>query len=291
MTADQIRRQINQLEGELAALEKKMADEVKKEADKTKKISDIKRSITKSTSASTLGSKMRQIDTHQNDLTRVLSSKADINKKIADKKKKLNDLTLRLQREEIAERKKWENSQKDIQRNYERQIAELTSQIESESTYNNSGNLHLYMEGNEEYDVFISHASEDKESFVEQLFNELTALGIKVWYDSISIPWGSSLRHEIDSGLKKSKYGIVVVSKDYIRKGWTAYELDGLFQREMMGGKIILPVWHNITKTEVAEYSPSLAGRMALNTTNYNPKEIAEKLQDILEFKREKGID
>lgn len=291
MTADQTRRQVNQLESELAALEKKMADEVKKEADKTKKISDIQRSITKSTSASTLSSKMRQIDTYQNDLARVLSSKADINKKIADKKKKLFDLSIRLQGEEATERKRWEKTQQDIQRNYERQIAELKSQVRPNPTVNSDGQLHVYIEGNEEYDVFISHASEDKESFVDELFVELTKLGVKVWYDSISIPWGSSLRHEIDSGLKKSKYGIVVISKDFIRKGWTGYELDGLFQREMMGGRIILPVWHNITKAEVTEYSPSLAGRMALNTAILTPKEIAEKLLEVLEFKREKEID
>jgi hypothetical protein len=96
--------------------------------------------------------------------------------------------------------------------------------------------------------------------------------------------WGDSLRSKIDNGLKRSKFGIVVLSKDYIQKGWTQYELDGLFQREMTGGKIILPIWHDISKKEVQDFSPTLAGRLALSTSMMTPKEIADELRKILGF-------
>ena len=102
---------------------------------------------------------------------------------------------------------------------------------------------------------------------------------IKVWYDEFSIKWGDSLRKSIDKGLKSSKFGIVVISKSFIKKGWTNYELDGLFQKEMTYGKTILPIWHDITKDEVQDFSPSLAGRKALNTSMYTIKEIAEELK------------
>ena len=68
----------------------------------------------------------------------------------------------------------------------------------------------------------------------------------------------------------------------YISKYWTNYELEGLFQRESNGGKLILPIWHNITKQEVQNFSPSLAGKMAMNTAFMTPKEIAEKLYELL---------
>lgn len=81
MSVEQAQRVVNQFNKEIADLEKKMADLVKKEADKTKRIGDIQRSITKNTSATSLRSKDRQIERYQKDLSRVLSDKADINKK------------------------------------------------------------------------------------------------------------------------------------------------------------------------------------------------------------------
>ncbi len=36
---------------------------------------------------------------------------------------------------------------------------------------------------NHAYDVFMSHASEDCESFVDRLVDELDLIGVKVWYD------------------------------------------------------------------------------------------------------------
>ena len=126
---------------------------------------------------------------------------------------------------------------------------------------------------------FISHASEDKESFVRELVDVLMKdYNIKVWYDEFSIKWGDSLRKSIDKGLKSSRFGIVVISKSFIKKGWTNYELDGLFQKEMMYGKKILLIQHDITKDEIQNFGPSLAGIKALNTLMYTIKEVAEEL-------------
>ena len=105
---------------------------------------------------------------------------------------------------------------------------------------------------------------------------------LKVWYDAVSIKWGDSIRAEIDKGLKKAKFGVVILSRSYISKYWTNYELEGLFQRESNGGKLILPIWHNITKQEVQKFSPSLAGKMAMSTAIMTPDEIAEKLIELL---------
>ena len=58
--------------------------------------------------------------------------------------------------------------------------------------------------GTETYDVFISHASEDKDSIVRSLANALTELGLKVWYDEFTLRIGDSLRQKIDRGLATS---------------------------------------------------------------------------------------
>ncbi|MFA5383816.1 MAG: TIR domain-containing protein [Eubacteriales bacterium] len=282
MSAEQTRKSLNQLDNELADLEKKLAELAKKEADKTKRINDTQKGITKNTSASMASSKRRQIQGYQNELARIIDDKAGINKKIAEKRKKRADTTVKLQREETAEMQKANKIQKSIQSGYERRIADLSAQITKQLSVAKPPH-HLYEESShEEYDVFISHASEDKAEFADTLCKELESSGVKVWYDALSIVWGDSLRTKIDDGLKKSHFGIVILSKDYIHKGWTQYELDGLFQIEMTNGKTILPIWHNITKDEVQAFSPTLAGRKALNTSMFSAREIADELIKIL---------
>lgn len=120
-----------------------------------------------------------------------------------------------------------------------------------------------------QYDCFISHASEDKNDFVEALADKLEEKGIKVWYDAHVMNIGDSLRESIDNGLKESLCGIVVLSKNFFAKHWTDYELNGLVARQNSNGqKIILPIWHNITIEEVREYSPSLSDIVAGNSSS-----------------------
>ena len=277
---------INQTTNEITRLEKALLDETKKEADITKKINNTKKSITKNTSVSTVNSKLGQIERYENDLVKTLNKKTDITKKIAQKREKLNSLNKKLKKEEQDENKKRQKEQERVQKSYENRINELTAQLKNNISSNISEVGKSTPEETsleEKYDVFISHASEDKESFVRELADTLIEeYNIKVWYDEFSIKWGDSLRKSIDKGLKSSKFGIVVISKSFIKKGWTNYELDGLFQKEMTYGKTILPIWHDITKDEVQDFSPSLAGRKALNTSMYTIKEIAEELKNIL---------
>ena len=136
-----------------------------------------------------------------------------------------------------------------------------------------------------QYDVFVSHAWEDKEAFANEFVEELGKLGLSVWYDTSQIKWGDSMRAKFDDGLKKSRFGVVVLSPDYIKEGkyWTKAELDGLFQLEGVNGKMLLPVWHNLTKKEVMAYSPIIASKLAMTTASMTPAEIAEELAKLLE--------
>jgi hypothetical protein len=112
------------------------------------------------------------------------------------------------------------------------------------------------------YDVFISHASEDKEDFVRPLAESLLEQGLKVWYDEMTLRIGDSLRQKIDRGLANSRVGLVILSPSFINKGWTNYELDGIVTRAVSGEQILLPIWHNITKQQVVDFSPSLADKV-----------------------------
>ena len=134
-----------------------------------------------------------------------------------------------------------------------------------------------------EYDVFISHASEDKDAIVRPLAEALLRRGLKVWYDEFELKIGDSLRRKIDKGMAKSRFGIVVLSKDFIRKGWTNYELDGIISKANTGEQIMLPIWHGITKQEVLDYSPSLADKVARNTASSTVDEIADEIAELIQ--------
>lgn len=134
-----------------------------------------------------------------------------------------------------------------------------------------------------EYDVFISHASEDKEEVVRPLANALKDRKLNVWYDEFELKIGDSLRQKIDKGVAKSKFGIIILSKNFIKKGWTNYELDGLITRSISNQQILLPIWHNITKQEVIDYSPSIADKVARSTSVNTIEEIADEIAEIIQ--------
>ncbi|MEO8403675.1 MAG: TIR domain-containing protein [Chitinophagaceae bacterium] len=128
------------------------------------------------------------------------------------------------------------------------------------------------------WDVFISHASEDKDDIVFPLANALKECGVSVWLDSQQLEIGDSLRQKIDEGLSKSRFGIVIMSESFFKKLWTSKELDGLTARERNGFKVILPVWHKVTGEEIAKFSPLLAGILAAQShqgVNKIAKDIA----------------
>lgn len=135
------------------------------------------------------------------------------------------------------------------------------------------------------WDVFISHASEDKDEVARPLAELLRKLGFRVWYDEYTLRLGDSLRRKIDEGLAKCRFGVVVLSPAFFAKEWPKRELDGLFAREVTGGKVVLPVWHRIDYDGVAQRSPMLADRYAVSTT----KGLAEVARTVAEILRDES--
>jgi len=116
------------------------------------------------------------------------------------------------------------------------------------------------------WDVFISHASEDKDAVAVPLAESLRHAGLRVWIDKQEIGLGDSIRQRIDEGIAQSRFGIVIVSPRFLEKVWTQRELGGLMAIEDAGQKVLLPVWHGIAKADVARVSPLLADRAAADT-------------------------
>lgn len=141
------------------------------------------------------------------------------------------------------------------------------------------------------WDVFISHASEDKQAFVEPLAVALLNVGLSVWYDKFTLRLGDSLSGSIDEGLANCRFGVVVISQAFLSKPWTAYELAGLVTREIATGKKILPVWHGVTRDQIIAKSPTLADKLAVRTEDSSASEIALQILQVVRPDIYEGTD
>lgn len=131
-----------------------------------------------------------------------------------------------------------------------------------------------------EYDFFISHASEDKDTFVRPFAENLIAKGYKIWYDEMSLEVGDSLIENISNGIKKSLYGIIVLSKSFFLKKWTKKELEALLNKEIITDKnSILPIWLDLTVEEVFNFSPLMVDKLAISANSNNINSAIEKIE------------
>lgn len=130
------------------------------------------------------------------------------------------------------------------------------------------------------WDVFISHAGEDKADVARPLYEALTAHGVSVWFDEAELRIGDSLRRKIDQGLARSAFGVVICSAAFFAKGWPQYELDGIVTRTVAGEQNLLPIWHKVSKDEIRAQSPSLADKVARSTSEFTVDEIADEIAE-----------
>ncbi len=120
----------------------------------------------------------------------------------------------------------------------------------------------------DEWDVFICHASKDKEAVARPLGDFLESYGLRVWLDENELTLGDSLRGTIDDALTKSNYGIVILSKAFFERDWPQRELNALAALESRERKVIIPVWHEVNHGFIAKFSPLLADKFAVSTEN-----------------------
>lgn len=132
--------------------------------------------------------------------------------------------------------------------------------------------------------AFISHDSKDKDSLVRELAREMSIRLCSVWYDEYSLNVGDSLRESIERGLKEARKCVLILSPNFLsNNGWAKAEFNSIYTREIHEGKnVMLPVWHNVGKNEVYEFSPLLANKVALSSS-LGVKELAKKLANAVD--------
>jgi len=122
-----------------------------------------------------------------------------------------------------------------------------------------------------EWDVFISHASEDTEDVALPLTRELRRRGLRVWIDVQELQLGDPLYERIGDPLTHSRFAVVIISPNSMTKHWPRREMNTLLALEEDGVKRVLPVWHDVTHSEAAAAFPFIADRLAGSTAGGLP--------------------
>lgn len=244
-------------------------------ATKRKKAADAQASASRSKSSSTIRSRLREAETATKEANSAEGKRADAEKKVAATEKKIADLQTKYEKEQ---RVQTERSLAAIRK------ASVASNAQFEGVPRVRSASPAQTSAAAQSDIFLSHASEDKDEIARPLREALEDRGLVVWFDEVKIKVGQSIRQEIEKGISGAKFGVVILSPSFFAKQWTQAELDALFTRKVDTGRsVILPIWHRVTKDEVAAHSPLLAGLLALNSATMTLAEIADAIAEAVE--------
>ena len=268
--------QVKRLESDMININKKLDTQKSKESKAIEKIAKAQKKLMNAKTTSAVNSAQREYQSASRELSNAQNEQGKLSKQLSDKSKNHTSKRSSLLKAQSKER---EAHQKEVEKIHQEALATQRSQIQELIKTDASGS---FLE--KQYDVFISHASEDKDDFVEPLTKALKEAGINTWYDSDQIGWGQSIRQSIDKGLINSRFCIVVLSPSFLKKYWTNYELNGIFQKDVTNdGSVILPIWHNVTRDEIQKQNLTLTDMLAMNSAIHSTEEIVESLKKMVE--------
>jgi hypothetical protein len=129
-------------------------------------------------------------------------------------------------------------------------------------------------------DVFLSHSTADKDSYVRPFARELDRRRISYWLDEAEILWGDKISARINEGLKLSNFVVVFLSDGFVGRNWTEAELASAINRENSEGRtVVLPVIIGEAKELLTHY-PLLRDKSYLQW-NIGIAAIADELQKL----------
>lgn len=135
---------------------------------------------------------------------------------------------------------------------------------------------------NAEFDVFICHASRDKERIVLPIVEACKSIGVRCWYDAHEIQWGEDIAARVADGLQKSRFVLVVVSENSRDKGWPIKEIGIAIDSEINSGDVrVLPLYVGDRESLIRDV-PILANKLAIDWRN-NPDEITAAIKQRLD--------
>ncbi len=136
-------------------------------------------------------------------------------------------------------------------------------------------------------EVFLCHASEEKNDVIRPIATALKKDGITYWLDEAEIKWGDSVIQKVNEGLQISRYVIVVLSESFLSKNYPQKELNSALHIEASTGEVqVLPllVGTEAIKKRIREAFPIL-GDKKYESWNSDAQQIVESLRSRLSDK------
>ncbi|MEO1282215.1 MAG: toll/interleukin-1 receptor domain-containing protein, partial [Pseudomonadota bacterium] len=96
--------------------------------------------------------------------------------------------------------------------------------------------------GADDYEVFISHASEDKADIARPIYEACERAGIKAFLDQEHIGWGQSFASRINIAMGAARTVLIVVSSHSVSKEWPLAEINTALTFEVNGDKRVITV-------------------------------------------------
>lgn len=297
MSVDQYRRDVEAKAKKRREAESKAGEYRIKESKKRTEAAKARQAAAKATSESSVRSRIREAELREKEAASAGSEANRWQSKATGYARDEASAADKLAKAVAAEEKKRQQDSERAARNEKVKLAQLESRVANVSATMDRVvrapvqliEVRVPVEPEDDvlngqtWDVFLSHASEDKNDVAIPLRDALTALGVTVWLDKSEMRIGSSLRRRIDEGIRSSRFGIAVLSTSFFKKGWTNQELDGLVTKSIAGDQqSLLPIWHGVTHADVRKFSPTLADRVALSTDSLKIEDIAEQIADVV---------
>lgn len=224
------------------------------------------------------------------EIQRLLDQRAKAEQALAASQKKIGNLSEKVTRKEQREQHQAEQRQHKLARDQtraraslERKVARTATQVD-ELDERVSGIEDALLDRvrhavaadpvDRKFDVFLSHTDPDKELAAE-LYTELTARGLAVWFDGAELRLGESLTRQIDRGIAASRIGVILITEAFLKgRYWTEREMGALITSR----RRVIPVLDGVDHRDLAEYSPLLADLVGLSTETAGFDEVAERI-------------
>lgn len=290
MSISSYRSQVDRLTSEIADLHRKAADERTKAAKERGDGLRKSESLSRTTSESTLRSRLREIQRHEEKAADHERRAADHEKRIADKRRSLNSSEASLERAHGDQRRKDEvvaRRQRDEDNKRLRQL-ELARRAVQRPAFTPRPAVREFGvpavrvskvpkdkgEHEFEYDVCLSFAGEQRD-YVKMIARGLQEHEIRVFYDEdeqVKL-WGKDLAEHLDYIYRKaSRYCVIFISQAYADKEWTRHERRSALARAIQEDEeYILPV--RFDDTELPGLRPTVS---YIDLRQYAPETLVD---------------
>jgi hypothetical protein len=147
-------------------------------------------------------------------------------------------------------------------------------------------------ESTKEFDAFLCHASEDRQSIVRPFAQAMNESGLKPWIDEKQLGWGDNLVARIQEGLTRSRFVVVFLSEAFLGKKWPDTELNTALSMEIGGRTLVLPILLGLTHQTLQAMYPLVSAKVYKEVANYNRektlctyelKSLIDELRNLIE--------